>query len=168
MPSDAFSLMGSLTFTLVILVMVMMPYIRRRFGYRIAIVRFQAFAVFALFFLATSEYYNEWTYAVYIAAFFYIIRQPLMNAAGPMTSELTMYYVGKRNQEIMSALNASIWSGSWFFSIKIFAYLRVMELRYVSIFLITVFFYAIGVVWYYILVRDYEKRSGDTGKVGNG
>lgn len=168
MPSDSFSLMGSMTFTLVILVMIMMPYIRRRFGYRVAIVRFQAFAVFALFFLATSEYYNDLTYAVYIAAFFYIIRQPLMNAAGPMTSELTMYYVGKRNQEIMSALNASIWSGSWFFSIKIFAYLRVMELRYVSIFLITVFFYAIGVVWYYILVRDYEKRSGDTGKVGNG
>ena len=53
-----------------------------------------------------------------------------MNAASPMTSELTMYYVGRRNQEIMSALTASVWSGSWFVSMKIFSWLRQMDYRY--------------------------------------
>jgi len=165
MPSEQFSLMGSITFLLVICVMIVMPYIRRRFGYKIAIILFQSFAVLALFIMATTEYYKDWQYAFYIAAFFYIIRQPLMNAAGPMTSELTMYYVGKKNQELISALNASIWSGSWFFSMKIFALLRQMEMSYVNIFLITVAFYTVGVVWYYILVRDYEQRTGDSGIV---
>ncbi len=165
LPSEHFSLLGSATFSLVILTMFFMPYIRRRFGYRVAIVRFQGCAVFALFLLATTEYYNDWHFALYVAAFFYIVRQPLMNAAMPMTSELTMYYVGKRNQEIMSALNSAIWSGSFFFSTKLFAYLRVLEMRYVSIFLITVVFYMIGVLWYAILVRDFERRTGETGKV---
>lgn len=165
LPSEYFSILGSVTFSMVIMTMVFMPYIRRRFGYRMAIVNFQSLAVLALFLLATTEYYNDWSFALYIAAFFYIVRQPLMNAAMPMTSELTMYYVGKRNQEIMSALNSAIWSGSFFFSTKIFAYLRILEMRYVSIFLITVGFYMIGVLWYSILVRDYERRTGETGKV---
>ena len=165
MPSHVFSILGSMTFALVIMTMILTPYFRRRFGYKFAIIGFQSLAIIALFLLATTEYYNDWHFAVFIAAFFYIIRQPLMNAAMPMTSEMTMYYVGKRNQEIMSALNASIWSGSWFFSTKIFAVLRLMEFRYVTIFLITVFFYSLGVGWYYILVKDFEKRTGETGKV---
>ncbi|MEM8907880.1 MAG: hypothetical protein AAGD05_08550, partial [Bacteroidota bacterium] len=165
LPSEYFSILGSITFGLVILTMISMPYIRRRFGYRMAIVRFQSIAVFALFLLATTEYYNDWSMALYIAAFFYIIRQPLMNAAQPMSSELTLYYVGKRNQEIMSALNSTIWSGSFFFSTKAFAYLRLLEMRYVHIFLITVAFYMIGVIWYTYLLRDFERKTGQTGKV---
>jgi hypothetical protein len=59
-----------------------------------------------------------------LAILFFIFRQPLINVAGPMTSELTMYYVGKKNRELVSALNAAIWSGSWFISSQIFAFLR--------------------------------------------
>jgi len=55
-----------------------------------------------------------------IAVFFYMMRQP------------------ERNQEMISALNASIWSGSWFVSMQLFAWMRQMEYRYVTIFLITV------------------------------
>ena len=161
--SEAFSLMGAATFFLVACVMVFMPFIRRNFGYKIAITLFQSIAVLALLVLATTEYYKSWPFAVYIAVLFYVIRQPLMNAAGPMTSELTMYFVGERNQEIIAALNASIWSGSWFISMKIFALLRQMEFRYVSIFLITVVFYTVGVVWYAYLIRLYKKRTGETG-----
>lgn len=160
MTSEQFSIMGAATFFLVASVMVFMPSVRRNFGYRIAITFFQSMAVLALFLLATTEYYQDWTYAIYIAAFFYIIRQPLMNAAGPMTSELSMYFVGKRNQEIISALNASIWSGSWFVSMRIFGWLRQMEYRYVSIFLITVAMYILGVVWYAWLIRQYERKEG--------
>jgi hypothetical protein len=104
--------------------MLLMPSIRRRFGYRVAITLFQSCSVLALFGLAATEWMKPWGGAVWLAAIFYVIRQPLMSAASPMTSELTMYFVGKRNQEVMAALNASVWSGSWFVSTGIFAYLR--------------------------------------------
>jgi len=160
--SGTFSVLGSITYGMVVAVMLFMPYIKRSFGYRVAITLFQSLAVLALLMLATTEYYKDWTYAVPLAIFFYIIRQPLMNAAGPMTSELVMYYVGKRNQEIISALNASVWSGSWFVSMKLFGWMRQMEFRYVTIFLITVVMYAIGVTWYATLIRTYERRQQAT------
>lgn len=156
--SGIFSLLGSITYFMVVGVMIFMPLIKRNFGYRIAITLFQGLAVFALFSLAATEWYSDWPYAVYIAIFFYIIRQPLMNAAAPMTSELMMYYVGKRNQEIMSALNASIWSGSWFISMNLFALMRRAELSYVSIFMITVALYIVGVAWYALLIRRYYSK----------
>lgn len=158
LPSDQFSLVGSLTFFLVALVVTLMPYVRRSFGYKIAITFFQSASIFMLFTLATTEYYAELPYALGIAIAAYVLRQPLMSAAAPMTSELTMYYVGPRNQEIMSALNASVWSGSWFISMKLFGWLRQMEFRYVSIFLITVAMYVVGVAWYAYLIRQYEQR----------
>ncbi len=158
LPSDQFSLVGSLTFLLVALVVTLMPYIRRSFGYKIAITFFQSASILMLFTLATTEYYAELPYALGIAIAAYVLRQPLMSAAAPMTSELTMYYVGPRNQEIMSALNASVWSGSWFISMKLFGWLRQMEFRYVSIFLITVAMYVVGVAWYAYLIRQYERR----------
>jgi nitrate/nitrite transporter NarK len=62
----------------------------------------------------------------------------------------------------MSALNASVWSGSWFISMKLFGWLRQMEFRYVSIFLITVAMYIVGVAWYAYLIRQYEReRQGE-------
>lgn len=158
--SDSFSMYGALTYLLVAMGMTFMPHIKRTFGYQTAITLFQSLAVFALFILAITEYIKEWEYAVYIAVFFYIIRQPLMNVAGPMTSELTMYYVGKKNQELISALNSSIWSGSWLFSMTLFSWMRQIGLRYVSIFLITVFMYVVGVIWYALLIKAYNKREG--------
>lgn len=163
--ADVFSLMGSLTFLLVAFVMFLIPFIKRNFGYVVAITGFQSLAVLILLLLATTEWYQHWEYAAGMAALFYVIRQPLMNAAGPMTSELVMYYVGPRNQEIIAALNASIWSGSWFVSTSLFSWLRRMEFRYVSIFLITVVLYAIGIIWYAWLIRSYRLRTGKTGKV---
>ncbi len=163
-PSKVFSIMGSVTFLLVALVMAMMPSIRRKFGYKVAITLFQSLSVLALFIMATTEYYKDWSFAVYIAIAAYVLRQPLMGAARPMTTELTMYFVGKRNQEIISALNASIWSGSWFISMQLFGLLRQWEFRYVSIFLITVVFYIFGVSWYAYLIYKYTKRTGNTGK----
>ncbi|MCB0612763.1 MAG: hypothetical protein KDC75_05640 [Phaeodactylibacter sp.] len=147
LPSKLFSLVGAFTFFLVAGVMIFMPCIRRRFGYQIAITLLQSAAVLALLILATTEYYRDWNFAVYIAIVAFAIRQPLMNAAGPMTSELTMYYVGRRNQEIMSAMNASVWPGSWFVSMKAFGWLRQRNFQYASIFLITVVLYTVGVRW---------------------
>lgn len=157
--ADTFAVMSAMTYVMVAIVVIFMPYIRRRFGYNIAITFFQSMAVLSLLIMATTEYYAEAGFAAGIAVFFYMIRQPFMNAAGPMTSELTMYYVGERNQEMMSALNASIWSGSWFVSMQIFAWLRQMEYRYVTIFLITVVLYIIGVAWYAYLIYLYHRRN---------
>ena len=160
--SSTFSLLGSITYFMVVCVMIFMPTIKRKFGYRIAITLFQSLAIFALFMLAATEWYKDWSIALYVAIFFYIARQPLMNAAAPMTSELVMYYVGKRNQEIMSALNASIWSGSWFISMNLFSLMRKADFSYVSIFMITVGMYVIGVSWYAYLIKNYYKKSQES------
>ena len=82
-----------------------------------------------------------------------------MALAGPMTSEVTMNYVGKKNQEIVSALTAAIWSGSWYFSSMAFELLRAHGMDYVNIFLITAGLYPVGVINYYILILDYDKRK---------
>ncbi|GIS39974.1 hypothetical protein Ct9H90mP12_1680 [bacterium] len=69
----------------------------------------------------------------------YILRQPLMHMAHPASNELMMNYVGKNNQELISALSSSLWSASWFFSAKIFEWLRILDYRYSEIFFITAF-----------------------------
>jgi hypothetical protein len=158
-PAKTYSIMGAGTYFMVAVGMTFMPGIRRRWGYQTAITGFQVGAVLALFIMATTEWYSHWWGAVYIAVFFFLIRQPLMNMVGPMTSELTMYYVGPKNQEIISALNSSIWSGSWFFSMQIFAILRSAGVSYVNILLITVGLYIVGVAWYYYLIRVYQERE---------
>ena len=82
-----------------------------------------------------------------------------MNMAAPMTSELTMNYVGVKNQEMLSAITAAIWSGSWFFSSQIVRFLKVYGLTYAYIFYITALLYALGILMYYFLIRDFEKRQ---------
>jgi nitrate/nitrite transporter NarK len=42
---------------------------------------------------------------------------------------------------------------------KLFGWLRQMEFRYVSIFLITVAMYIVGVAWYAYLIRQYEREQ---------
>lgn len=157
--SETFAAFGSATWLLVIVVMLLMPTIRRRFGYRVAITLLQSLSVLALFGLAATEWLQPWGGAVWLAGFCYVVRQPLMSAASPMASELVMYFVGKRNQEIMAALNASIWSGSWFVSTWIFSFLRQAQWHYSSIFMFTVVLYVIGIAWYAYLIRVYEGRT---------
>jgi len=157
--ADTFAIMSAGTYVMVAAVILFMPYIRRRFGYGVAITGFQSVAVLCLLVMATTEYYAGASLAAGVAVFFYMIRQPFMNAAGPMTSELTMYYVGERNQEMISALNASIWSGSWFVSMQLFAWMRQLQYRYVTIFLITVVMYAVGVGWYAYLIYLYNREG---------
>jgi len=82
-----------------------------------------------------------------------------MNMAGPLTSEMTMYYVGENNREILSALNSAIWSGSWFFSSMIFGVLRQQGFQFGEIFYITAGLYIIGVTLYYFLIKDYFKKE---------
>lgn len=138
----------------------LVPRIKNGIGYKLAIPLTQSFAVLSLILMATTEWYVHLPAAAAIAIGCYLLRQPLMNMAGPMTSEVGMNYVGKKNQEMTSALTAAIWSGSWFISTRfIFATLRDTGWNYVSIFLITAALYAVGVLLYVLLIGSYNRRK---------
>jgi len=156
--SEQFALLGSITAFLVAGVALIVPQIKRRFGYN-AITVTQSFAVLALIGLATTEYFALVPGMVVVAILFYLVRQPLMNMAGPLTSEMTMYYVGEKNREILSALMSAIWSGSWFISSILFGILRNYEFKFSTIFYITASLYVVGVFLFYVLIQDYFKKE---------
>ena len=158
MEAGHFSLMNSFAFGLVVITAFLIPEIKRRHGYQVAITLVQCFAVLALFIMGTTEWYKSMPIAVVVAVIAFIVRQPLMNMAGPMTSELTLNYVGEKNREMISAINAAIWSGCWFASAKIFSILREEDIAYSNIIFITVGFYIIGVAWYYWLIKAHERK----------
>jgi predicted MFS family arabinose efflux permease len=137
----------------------LVPLIKQKIGYRIAIPTTQSFAVMSLVAMATTEFYKDYSIAVIIAGACYLLRQPLMNMAGPMTSELVLNYVGRKNREITSALTSAIWSGSWVLSGFMVTILFAYKLSFANIFLITALLYAFGVVMYYLLILDYNKRE---------
>jgi predicted MFS family arabinose efflux permease len=157
--TEHFAVLNAISAVFVAIGSMLVPQIKKGIGYKVAIPTTQSFAVLALIMLATTQFYSHYTIAVYIAMFCFILRQPLMNMAGPMTSEIVMNYVGKRNQEIVSALTSAIWSGSWFISSRIFKELREGGFAYVNVFLITAVLYGLGVIWYYFLILDYQKRE---------
>jgi hypothetical protein len=70
-----------------------------------------------------------------------------------------MNYVGKKNQELISALSSSLWSASWFVSAKVFEWLRLLQFRYYEIFLITAVLYVFGVILFGLLIREYETKK---------
>ena len=151
--------MNTFAFVLVVSSSLFIPEIKRRFGYQVAITLVQSLAVVFLFTMATTEWYNYTSVGLVVAIITFTLRQPLMNMAAPMTSELTMNYVGERNREMISAMNASIWSGCWFVSAKIFSVLREAGVTYSNIIFITVALYIIGVLWYYSLIKSHERKQ---------
>tara|TARA_B100001123_G_C15152381_1_gene964011 strand:- start:736 stop:1116 length:381 start_codon:yes stop_codon:yes gene_type:complete len=106
--------------------------------------------------MALMELYVDFSFALMVAIIAFIFRQPLMHMAHPASNELMMNYVGKKNQELVSALSSSLWSASWFISAKLFEWLRLLNYRYFEIFLITATFYIIGVILYAKLISEYE------------
>jgi len=106
--------------------------------------------------MAVMELYVDYSFALVIAVIAFIFRQPLMHMAHPASNELMMSYVGKKNQELISALSSSLWSASWFISAKLFEWLRLLDYRYYEIFLITAVLYVIGVILFALLIREYE------------
>lgn len=154
-----FSVLSFIASLLVAYGAIMVPRIKEHIGYKIAIPTTQTLAVIALVALATTQYYSFMTIAIIIASACYIIRQPLMNLAGPMTSELVLNYVGKKNREITSALISAIWSGSWVISGFMVTILFAYNFSFGNIFLITALLYAFGIVLYYLLILDYIKRE---------
>jgi len=156
--STGFAVIGGVASVLVAILALLVPNVKNKLGFKKGITYTQTTAVIALIALATTEFFTHYWWGFPLAVLCFWIRTPLMNMAAPMTSELTMNYVGKKNQEMLSAIMAAIWSGSWFFSSQIFRFLKGEGLPYAYIFYITAALYGFGVFMYYLLVMDYEKR----------
>jgi predicted MFS family arabinose efflux permease len=154
-----FSIYSTIAAVLVAISSLLVPTIKKNIGYQIAVPFTQSLAIMALVALATTQFYSQINIAVGIAVFCYLLRQPLMNLAGPMTAEVEMNYVGEKNREIVSALTSAIWSGSWFVSGSFFKVMFSHGFSYVNVFLITCSLYAVGVIWFYFLILDYNKRT---------
>ncbi len=159
MSTAMFSFLNFLTAVLVTVSAIYVPKIKENYGYQKAVPTTQMIAIVALLIMATTQYYSFVYVSVIIAAAFYILRQPLMSMAVPMTSEITMKYVGERNREMASGLTSAIWSGSYYFSAIGFGILRHLEVEYVNIFWITAGMYVIGVLMYILLLKDYSRRE---------
>ena len=157
--SSGFAVIGGISSLLVGALALLVPNVKNKLGFKKGITYTQTTSIIALIALATTEFFSNYWWAFPVAVLCFWIRTPLMNMAAPMTSELTMNYVGKKNQEMLSAITAAIWSGSWFFSSQIFRYLKAEGLPYAYIFYITAVLYSFGVFMYYLLIRDYEKSS---------
>ncbi len=157
--SSDFAVIGGTASVLVAVLALLVPNFKSVLGFKKGITYTQSIAVIALVALATTEFFNDHWWALPLAVVCFWIRTPLMNMAAPMTSELTMNYVGSKNQEMLSAIMAAIWSGSWFFSSQIFRYLKQEGLPYAHIFYITAVLYAFAVFMYYLLILDYESRK---------
>jgi len=156
--TDKYFLLGAAASCLVVIGVLAVPFLKEKLGFRVAVPSTQTIAIIALVIMATTQLYSGAIWAMPVAMICYVMRQPLMNLAGPMTSEVIMNYVGEKNQEMMSAINAAIWSGSWWFSSTMFEYFRSVEMPYYQIFYITAALYMLGVVWYYFIIVAYEKQ----------
>lgn len=151
--SDDFSILTTISFVLVLISSLIIPSLKRKYGYFISVILSQAVATLSLFVLASTEWYKEYEYALPIAITAYLVRQPLMNMAAPMTSEWVMNYVGEKNREMVSSLNAGMWSGSWFISAMLFGIFRRHDLAYGQIFMITVVMYFVAVYLYHRFMK---------------
>lgn len=157
--SATYSAFGSISYVLVLFMGLIVPEVRRRLGWRGAILGVQSAAVVLLATMGLTELWKSSGWALPVALVCFIFRQPLMNMAGPSTSELSMSYVGERNRELMSACNGAIWSGSWWLAARLFENLRAHHFPYWQIFLMTAALYLIGTLAYLGLIRTVELRE---------
>jgi MFS family permease len=148
-----FALINGISFVLVACCTLLIPFFKKLFGFKNLMVGAQAIAIVALFSMGIASLYNHLLWCLGLSVFLFLIRQPLMNLAAPLTTEIMMQYVGKRNQEMASALMASVWAGSWYFSSIFFKWFRAYNINYAYIFGATAVLYALGVYGYYLLMR---------------
>jgi len=146
----------------VLLVGLSVPEIKRRLGWRGAILGVQTIAMVLLVILGLTELIRAISWALPLAVLCFVLRQPLMNMAGPSTSELIMRYVGPHNRELLSACNGAMWSGAWWIAARSFQLLRANDFPYWQIFLMTAALYLIGTLSYLGLIRTVEKSTEET------
>jgi predicted MFS family arabinose efflux permease len=158
--SKAYSGYGSISNILVLIGGLVVPEIKRRLGWRGAILGVQGIAVLLLIVMGLTELVRTAAWALPLAIGCFILRQPLMSMAGPSTSELTMTYVGEGNRELVSACNGAIWSGAWWLAARTFQLLRANEFPYWQVFMVTAALYLVGAIAYLSLIRNVERQPG--------
>ena len=157
--SATYSMFGSVSYVLVVICGLLVPEVRRRFGWRGAILGVQTAAAILLAVMGLTELWKHTGWALPVALGCFIFRQPLMNMAGPSTSELSMSYVGERNRELMSACTGAIWSGGWWVAARVFEALRAHDFPYWQVFLITSALFLTGSLSYLGLIRKVEREE---------
>jgi predicted MFS family arabinose efflux permease len=159
--SAAYSFYGSISSLLVLFTGLIVPEVKRRFGWRGLILGVQCTAVILLVVMGLTELWKAAAWALPLAITCFIFRQPLMSMAGPATSELTMNYVGEDNRELISACNGAIWSGAWWLAARTFEIFRAHHLPYWQVFLTTAALYLIGTFSYNGLIRSVERKKSE-------
>jgi MFS family permease len=160
--SADYSKLGSISFVLVLALNLFVPHIKDKMGYKKAIPLFQGAGILILILLACTEFFSGNYWAVGLAGFLFLARQPIMSTAQPMTTDLIMKYVGKTNQELVSAIYSTIWNGTFVVSALIFGVLRKYDVQYVYIFFVTAFLYIVGLSLYILLILEFEKRANES------
>lgn len=155
---SSFAGFGFLAYVLVFIMTMLTPSISKKLGYQVAIPLTQLLSVSCLVAMGVTELFKETNNILALAIVMYMLRQPLMNLAQPMTTELIMKYVGKSNHEIVSALMALIWNGSFVVTSLLFAQLRDLDISFFYIFLITAALYLVAIIWYIVLINKFEKE----------
>lgn len=156
--SHEFGRLGAAAGVLIIFGALLNPSIKRRFGWGTAIVGVQVLGIGMLALLSLTDFHSTAAWAMPVACLLYVLRQPLMNMAGPISSELAMSYVGPRNRELLSALNTGVWNGSWFFSARAFSEMRSWQWPYGRIFLVTAGFYVLATLAAAWLILGWRRR----------
>lgn len=154
-----FSQIGAIAYGCVFAMVLFAPGIKDRFGFQRAIPTTQTLAVLALIGLACTEWFPKTGWALALAFFFFILRQPLMALAQPLTSELVLNYVGQKNQELISAFQSTIWNGAFVFSSTMFGLMRAWEIPFVYIFLMTAALYLFAIFLYILLIRAHQREE---------
>jgi hypothetical protein len=154
-----YSAYGTVSNVLVLIAGLIVPEVKRRFGWRGAIIGVQGMAVLLLAAMGLTELWAAAVWALPVAVLCFIIRQPLMSMAAPAISELTMTYVGERNRELMSACNGAIWSGAWWLAARVFQALRAANMPYWVVFIATSVLYLAGVLCYLLIIREMDRGS---------
>lgn len=157
--SASYSAYGTVSNILVLIAGLLVPEVKRRFGWRGAILGVQSIAVLLFAVMGLTELARTAAWALPLALACFVIRQPLMSMAAPSTSELTMRYVGERNRELISACNGAIWSGAWWLAARTFEILRTAHIPYWGVFLATSTLYLIGTFAYLFLIRSVDAEE---------
>lgn len=153
MNSDSYSIILGLSHLIVIIFMMFTPWIQSKLGYQKGIVGIQSLGIICLIVMVWANKFFPLSIAYILSVTFFILRQPLMNSAQPIITNYKMNVIGKKNQALIGSIEATIWSGSFWFSSIIFAELRKIDLSYATIFNITIILYIIGALSWYFIIR---------------
>jgi hypothetical protein len=162
MSSDSYSIVLGLSHLIVIIFMMFTPWIQSKLGYQKGIVGIQSLGIICLIVMVWANQFFSLSIAYVLSVTFFILRQPLMNSAQPIITNYKMSVIGKKNQALIGSIEATIWSGSFWFSSIIFAELRKIDLSYSTIFNITIVLYIIGALSWYFIIRKLGKNSNQS------